>query len=307
MKKSSLFFMYCLIAKFAFTQEMTKDSSVIIKNKLDSLFISETEAVKGKDKVLHAEPLFIDLIRDLGARKGEKEWNIGFGMTDKKTFDSYSTLVEYEFAPINRLGLELELPFTFYYKTDSILSRSELPVSKLNSVKMAAQYSFYVSEKRRTSLAVGYIHEFELNPFNKYKAEGMYKGNIYNPFFVAAKRWNNNFHTLLYTGLVIEKHLNQTAYETIWQINSNFHYMISGTRNFIGMEINKEVNKKDFDMVLRPQMRVGIADNLLVGIVSGIPIKRETQRFSSFIRIIYEPKHHSSTKNNSKNLLAKNN
>jgi hypothetical protein len=26
------------------------------------------------DKVLHAELLYIDLIRDLGARKGEKEW-----------------------------------------------------------------------------------------------------------------------------------------------------------------------------------------------------------------------------------------
>ena len=41
------------------------------------------------DKVLHAEPLYIDLIRDLGARKGEKEWNFGYGLTDFNDFDEY--------------------------------------------------------------------------------------------------------------------------------------------------------------------------------------------------------------------------
>lgn len=39
----------------------------------DSLYIQQVEDNKEPDKVLHAEPLYIDLIRDLGARKGEKE------------------------------------------------------------------------------------------------------------------------------------------------------------------------------------------------------------------------------------------
>ncbi|HAI17051.1 MAG TPA: phosphoribosylformylglycinamidine synthase, partial [Xanthomarina gelatinilytica] len=43
----------------------------------DSLYIAEVEESKEPLKILHAEPLYIDLIRDLGARKGEKEWNIG--------------------------------------------------------------------------------------------------------------------------------------------------------------------------------------------------------------------------------------
>ena len=67
--------------------------------------------------------------------------------------------------------------------------------------------------------------------------------------------------------------------------------MISGTRNFIGLEFNKSISPGDFDMTIRPQMRVGVTDNLLVGIVTGIPIKRENQRFSTFLRLIYEPKH----------------
>lgn len=90
--------------------------------------------------MLHAEPLYIDLIRDLGARKGEKEWNIGLGLTDNNTFDEYTALVEYEWAPINRLGLEVELPFSFYYPSES---KSTAPGSKLNSIKLAAQYSFF--------------------------------------------------------------------------------------------------------------------------------------------------------------------
>lgn len=31
-------------------------------------------------KIKHAEPLYLDLMRDLGARKGEAEFNIGYGM-----------------------------------------------------------------------------------------------------------------------------------------------------------------------------------------------------------------------------------
>lgn len=274
----------------SFGQITLSDSTEITNSIKDSIYIAETENVKGIDKVLHAEPLFIDLIRDLGARKGEKEWNVGLGMTDQKTFDSYSGLIEYEFAPVNRLGFELELPFTFYYATDASVSKNDIPQSKLNSLKLATQFSFYISEKNSTSMALGYIHELELTSFNKYGKDKLAKGNIYNPFFIAAKRWGDNFHTLLYSGPLIEHAFRSNLYHTSWQINSNFHYMISGTRNFIGVEFNKEVYKGDFDMTIRPQMRLSVAENLLVGIVTGIPINRENQRFSTFIRLIYEPK-----------------
>ena len=253
----------------------------------DSLFIQEVES-KQPDKVLHAEPLFIDLIRDLGARKGEKEWNVGLGIADNINYDKYTALVEYEWAPINRLGLEVELPFSIYYPTNG---NNIMPGSKLNSVKLAAQYSFYVSERNKTSMAIGYIQEFELTEFKKYKHGQLFTGNVYNPFFVAAKRWRNNFHTLIYAGPAVMQHFSDKSIHTTWQINSNFHYMIPGTRNFIGLEFNKSIMHRDFDMTIRPQMRVGIADNVMVGIVTGIPVSREYERFSTFLRLIYEPKH----------------
>jgi hypothetical protein len=67
--------------------------------------------------------------------------------------------------------------------------------------------------------------------------------------------------------------------------------MIPGTRNFIGVEYNKEVSNNDFEMTIRPQLRLSMADNLMVGIVAGVPISRENQRLSTFVRLIYEPKH----------------
>ena len=265
-----------------------KDSLRINKDKLDSIYIKEVQDHKTPDKVLHAEPLFIDLIRDLGARKGEREWNVGLGLTDNKTFDEYVALVEYEWAPINRLGLEVELPFSFYYPTEN---GATTPRSRLNSFKFAGQYSFFVSEKLKTSMAVGYIHEIELTSFNNYGKERLFTGNVYNPFFIAAKRWGENFHTLLYTGPQYFHHFSDNTIETNWQINTNFHYMIDGTRNFIGVEFNKNASQGEFDMTIRPQMRVAVTDNLLIGIVTGINVTRDEERFSSFLRLIYEPKH----------------
>lgn len=280
-KKSMLLFILLAFSTYSIAQ--------ITKSEKDSIYIQQVEDHKHIDKVLHAEPLYIDLIRDLGARKGEKEWNIGLGLTDNLKFDSYEALIEYEWAPIDRLGLEVELPFTFYSPINGS-GKGTVPSNELNSIKIAAQWSFFVNGQMSTSMAIGYINEFELSNFRNF-GNPFIKGNVYNPFFVVAKRWGNNFHSLIYTGPMIEQNFITNQFHSAYDINTSFHYMISGTRNFIGVEFNKTFDKDDFDMTIRPQMRLGIADNLLIGIVAGIPISRENERFSSFLRLIWEPKH----------------
>jgi hypothetical protein len=284
MTKYALLIFAFMMLTFNLKAQETSSSHIA----LDSLYIDEIEEHHETVKVLHAEPLYIDLIRDLGARKGEQELNIGLGMTDKNQYDAYLALVEYEWAPINRLGFEVELPFSIY---TSDKSTKEKPGAQLNSLKVATQYSFFVSEKMKTSMAIGYIHELEMNEFKKLGSSNVFTGNIYNPFFVAAKRWGNNFHTLIYTGPVISQHFGSNKLDITTQINTNLHYMISGTRNFIGIEFNKELSAGNFDMVIRPQMRISLADNLIIGIVTGIPVSKEHQRLSSFLRLIYEPGH----------------
>nr|WP_231555221.1 HAEPLYID family protein [Cellulophaga sp. Hel_I_12] len=261
----------------------------ITNSEKDSLYIQHVEDYQEPDKVLHAEPLYIDLIRDLGARKGEKEWNVGLGLTDNLRFDSYEALVEYEWAPIDRLGFEVELPFTFYTRALET-ELGSVPSNQLNSIKIATQWTFFVNAPMAMSMAIGYINEFELSDFRNF-GDPFIKGNVYNPFFVVAKRWGSNFHSLIYTGPKLEQHFSSNKVHTTYDVNTSFHYMISGTRNFIGVELNKTFDQNDFDMTLRPQMRLGIAENLLIGIVAGIPVSRENERLSSFVRLIWEPKH----------------
>lgn len=260
------------------------------KDDLDSIFIQTVEDLPGKRaKILHAEPLYIDLIRDLGARKGEREWNVGLGTFDGRVYNEYEALIEYEWAPIDRLGLEVELPFALYQPGSTDISRDSIPGDRLQSLKLATQWSFLVYEPWKLSMAIGYLHEFELTEFANYRSETLYQGNVYNPFFVAAKRWGQNYHTLIYAGPQFEQNIRTGATNTVWQVNTNFHYMIDGTRNFIGIEFNKEFTDGNFEMTMRPQMRVSLADNLLIGIVTGIPVNRTQERLSSFIRLIYEP------------------
>ncbi|WP_291725898.1 HAEPLYID family protein [Bernardetia sp.] len=257
----------------------------------DSLYIEEVENKQTLDKVLHAEPLYIDLIRDLGARKGEKEWNIGLGLTDKLDYDEYELLVEYEFAPINRLGLEIEVPLTFSFRNNSQDNDTAAPSHRVESLKTAVQWSFFVSEKLKTSMALGYLNEIELVDVNDWGSENVLKGNVSNPFFVVAKRWGNNFHTLLYTGGKFTRHFEDRNTTFSYQNNFSLHYMIPRTRNFIGLETNQSFENNDMFVTLRPQMRISLADNLIVGIVAGIPIEKHNERLSSFIRLIYEPSH----------------
>lgn len=141
MKKSQIQKVFILIVLplffFVCCSAQEQDTVQIRNTKADSIYILETEQKRELAKVLHAEPSYIDLIRDLGARKGEKEWNIGLGLTDNNDFDPYIALVEYEFAPVNRLGLEVELPFSFYYRNPKNANRNSIPRNRVNSIKLA--------------------------------------------------------------------------------------------------------------------------------------------------------------------------
>lgn len=240
-------------------------------------------------KLEHAEPLYIDLIRDLGAHKGEKEWNIGFGMFDNKTFDSYEFLVEYEWAAADRLGFEIELPFTFYSPISG-LDNDELPSNELESIQLATQWTFLVSEKHNTSMALGYMQEFEFSDFDNF-GNPLFEGAVYNPFIVAAKAFEHHLHTLLYTGPIITQHFDDNHVDFEYELHANFHYMIPGTDNFIGLEINNYFDNEEIDCTLRPQMRLDISDQVKIGIVTGIPISRTEQGLSMFARLIWEPHH----------------
>ncbi|MGE0567562.1 MAG: HAEPLYID family protein, partial [Bacteroidia bacterium] len=92
------------------------------------VFTNNSIAQTKPDKVSHAEPLFFDLVRDLGARSGEKEINVGVDFANITNYNKHAFLVEYEFAPINRVGFEVEAEFSFFKRTNPV---SDIPNHKL--------------------------------------------------------------------------------------------------------------------------------------------------------------------------------
>lgn len=212
---------------------------------------------------------------------------------NKKSGDYYkiTPLIEHEWAVADRWALEVELPFTIYSSADNQEVKS--PGSKLNGIKLAAQYTFLVNKKHYTSMAIGYINELEFNSFRNYGGKNkFFTGNVYNPFLVVAKGWgkDHSISTLIYAGPHIIHHFDNGHVETDWQINTSVHYLVPNTRNFIGLEVNKAINHERFNMVFRPQMRVALQDNVILGLVVGIPTNTKYEGFSGFTRLIYEPK-----------------
>jgi hypothetical protein len=237
-------------------------------------------------KLHHAEPLFTDLIRDLGARKGEHELNIGIGVNDEKTYYSYTGFAEYEFAIANRLGLEVEVPFEVntaaprYYKT-------AVPGNRVEGIKLATQYTFLVSKKWQTSMAVGYIQEMEFSPFQEPKAT-LFSGTRYNPIFISATRLTPNIHMLLYTGPEVEQDFATGHATTTMAVNANLHYVFANG-NFVGLETNINFSAGKPDIVLRPQFKVAFSKSVSVGVLAGIPASHYNHGLSAMTRMIWVP------------------
>jgi hypothetical protein len=237
-------------------------------------------------KIIHAEPLYIDLIRDLGARKGEKEWNVGFGLTDYLQYDKYEALVEYEWAVADKLGLEVEVPVNIYSMNPG---SSETPNNKIESFKTAIQWTVLVNTNTRTSAALGYINELAFFDLNTLDKNTIVEANVFNPFLIVAQRIGKHWHSLLYTGPAWEYNFDYKTVSSLYEAHLSFHYMIPGSRNFVGLETNSYTEQGVFSATLRPQMRLEITDKILAGVVVSAPLVKDEERLGFFVRLIYEP------------------
>lgn len=242
-----------------------------------------------RPKVDHAEPLYIDLMRDLGARKGEAEVNVGFGIGNHKNYNELYGFVEYEWAIADRLGMEVEVPFSFHQSNENG-NKISIPNNKVEGLKLATQYTFLVDEKRKMSLGVAYVHEFEFNNFKQLGNQGtVFTGMHMNPVFIGAKNFNQ-FNTILYTGPVIEHQYKKDKVEVGATINASLMYVLPNSKNFIGIENNMDIDKDGFHYYLRPQLKLAIQHNLMIGLVTGIPLtNNEPNKLDVMTRIIWEP------------------
>lgn len=259
------------------------------QNKTDSISLIPTDTTTKKlAKVEHAEPLYIDLMRDLGAKKGEAEVNIGMEINIHNKYDEYYGFLEYEWAIANRLGLEVEVPFSFNHKSKGNDQNIILPGNKIEGVKLASQYTFLVNEKKKLSMAIAYVHEFELSTFKEIaNRDQIFTGMKMTPVFIAAKNFSN-INTMLYTGPVFEHNYHQNSINTGATINASVMFVIPHTKNFIGLENNIDFDKNNFNYYLHPQIKLAIKHNLMIGLVTGIPIANRNSRGDVMTRLIWE-------------------
>lgn len=256
---------------------------------LITLFFSLTSYSQNKaliEKVSHAEPMYMDLVRDLGARKGEREINVGYGFTNKPNYNRHDVLVEYEFAPINRLAFEVEIDFSFFHQKNKFQAS---PNSLFESLRLSTQYSFFVSQKHQSTLAIGYTQVFEGSSFSNFRREPFFPSTIFTPFFVGAKKWGNHVHTLIYASSLMEHHFTEKKWKVSGQVNASIHYAIPHSKHLIGVECNSEIRPHEFHAVLRPQVKLKLHKKCAIGWVVGIPLTPKQESFSSFVRLIIEP------------------
>ena len=256
----------------------------------DSIKNRNLEINSLKPKVDHAEPLYIDLMRDLGARKGEAEINLGFGINTQENYKQYYGFIEYEWAIADRLGMEIEIPFSFNSKNPKKDGSFTIPNNKVEGLKLATQYTFLVNEKRKMSLGVAYVHEFEFNNFKQIGHQGsVLTGMKMNPVFIAAKNYSQ-INTILYTGPIVEHQYKSGEVEFGATINASVMYVLPHSKNFIGLENNMDLDKDGLHYTLRPQLKLAIQHNLMIGLVTGIPITKNNEtNLDIMTRIIWEP------------------
>lgn len=240
-------------------------------------------------KISHAEPLYMDLIRDLGARKGEKEWNVGYGLEGHQHYTANHAFVEYEFSPWNRLGLEVEIPFSFY-RSISGRDGGQLPRNRMEGLKLASQYTFLVHPRYQLSMAAGYMHEFRAHSFYSIeRGRGMLKGNTASPFLIVAKKFGKHINTMIYTGPEWEFIPEESKKDLFYRLNASAHYVLP-SGNFIGIEINDELGTGNSQMVFRPQVKLKLSPYLALGLVTGVPVSFKENGMSFMTRIIFEPR-----------------
>ena len=265
-------------------------------------FSAFCQAKKKEEPTKHYMPLYLDIPAEMNVKKGYKEINIAGGYADFKDFNGVRTLIEYDFAPIDKLGFEIEMPFVIVNNktsaiqtgnTDAVVPEEGGAVKSAMALRVGFNYSLLNFTKTKTSVSVGYFNEFELTPFEHF-GKPLLEGNVYNPFIAVAKIWGNRLHTMIYTGPAIKQSFEHHTIKTAYRFNTIVSYRFGKgeKESFAGIECNQTGAKEDAgQMILRPQIQLAFTEKWKLGFVAGIPIATNNHFNSSgFLRLIYSPK-----------------
>ena len=198
----------------------------------------------GRDALVEVpEPMVYDLVRGLGAAQGELEANV-LAIVPTKSDDPYAPLVapEVEYAVLDGLGLELELPF----EDDG-----------LAAVKVAAQWTIGSDPE------VGFIHGTQFLAERLLDVDGWELALVYIPAWRFDETWSLLAMLGLdaLTGSEVEDEVGAVANATLFADVSR--------RWTLGFEVNALVSDLGNSVLLMPQAHFGISEQVTLQFGTG--------------------------------------
>jgi hypothetical protein len=270
----------------------------------NSLYAQETKPEE-ETELKHYMPLYLDIPAELNVKKGYKEINVGFGYADFKDFSGERALVEYDFAPVRKLGFEIEVPFVFVHNKHEVAAVApgheeedvQVPeeggaTESAMALRVGFNYSFLTLRKAKMTFAGGYFNEIETSPFKEF-GKPVFIANVYNPFIAVAKIWGTRLHSMVYAGPAIKQEFHNNETKTAWRLNTILSYRFGKNEkeSFAGIECNQSFSSGDkAQLLLRPQVQLQFSEKISLGIIAGIPVQTANNlNGSGFLRFIYRP------------------
>lgn len=220
-----------------------------------------------EDKVEVPEPIMFDLVRGLGAKKGELEINT---LIDIPLNNGGSRAVEWapeiEYAVIDGLAIEIEFPFEDEH---------------LEAFKVALQYTLGQSKSNKFIHGLQFISEI-------YRFESIAEWSL---LYVPAYKFNNTWSLLGLFGVMYESGSDAAERNNTILLNTTLFASIN--ENFVlGLEINntdptlQRRDDNEMEFLVLPQCQYEWADGFELQIGFGPRFVENDTDFSGVLRVI---------------------
>ena len=213
------------------------------------------------------EPLMFDLVRGLGAEKGELEVN---ALADIPLNNGVSRAIEWapeiEYALFNGLAVEFELP---------------LENAHLEALKFALQYTFGLSDNQRFIHGVQLISESYLN-------QAITELSI---LYVPAYRFNEVWSVLGLFGLMYELGADAANTRTTPLLNASLFANLNPSA-VLGLELNntdptlQKLDDNDMELLILPQFHYDFASGFSFQLGFGPRFAHGSTEYSGVLRVI---------------------
>ena len=199
-----------------------------------------------KREIIIPEPMVFDLVRGLGAKRGELEANVLVRVPVRDS-DSRELMwaPEIEWALADDLALEFELPFEG---------------DELEAFKFAGQYTFGAVSRR------GFIHGGQLIVE---KREGVNLWEV-SPLYVPGARFNETFSALALVGIrVVSGSDFESASEALVNVTG---FADVGERTTLGLELNyaSGLRSAPGSALIMPQIHLEASDHFVLQAGAGV-------------------------------------